>query len=257
MGLRSGNKKDNKQDEIRKQYFDIYKKILNFYLSNSKSLDGIVAKNEGEMHENNILLVLEGMQVFSDFKNNETVFPLMVDIKLKVKFNISEDKKTLHLEIEENNLENKQKKNYKLDLKIPENEVIKSDDNAVRCQILFWCKEFLDFKLKNSKIFDPKISISRKSGFNAISSSETSAIGEFATDMTKNWTETAGKKVRSVVEVSEDFKTCVFQDIYYEDEGHKNKIGIDKWEFDIKLKENKTELKEDTKDNKKKKSIKN
>jgi len=226
LGLRSGNKKDNKQDEIRKQYFDIYKKILNFYLSNNESLDGIIEKNEGDLHRDNLLFVLEGMQVFSDFKNNETVFPLIENIKFKVKFNISEDKKTLHFEIEEKNVENQNVKNYVLDLKIPENEVIKSDDNAVRCQILFWCG-----------------------------------------GMTKNWTDERvgggvvnnkqAKKVRTFVSVSEDFKTCVMQDTFYEDGECKNAIGSNEWEFDIKLKENKTELKEDTKDNKKKKSIKN
>ena len=262
LGLRSGNKKDNKQDEIRKQYFDIYKKILNFYLSNNESLDGIIEKNEGDLHRNNLLLVLEGMQVFSDFKNNETVFPLIEDIKLKVKFNISEDKKILHLEIEEKNVENQNVKNYVLDLKIPENEVIKSDDNAVRCQILFWCKDFFDFKLKNSKVI-----LSPESPRDEVNCLITNIRDIAVGGMTKNWTgERVGggvvnnkqaKKVRTFVSVSEDFKTCVMQDTFYEDGECKNAIGSNEWEFDIKLKENKTELKEDTKDNKKKKSIKN
>lgn len=240
FGLRS-----NKQEETRKQYFEIYKKILNSYLSNN-SLDGVIEKNEGNLFQGNILFVLGGMQIFGDFKNNEAVFSAGKEgeYELKVKFNISEDKKTLHLEIDEKTVANNKITKYKLDLKIPEiseNEDIKFDDNAVRCKIL--CNfgvDFFGFELKNENV-----AVEVSEGLK-LKDELWQLISSVAQGVEKNWAKVFGeptlsdgkkaKKIRSFVEISEDFKTCVMQDVFYEDEECKNAIVSNKWEFDIKLK---------------------
>ena len=53
--------------------------------------------------------------------------------------------------------------------------------------------------------------------------------------------------MRTFIEVSEDFKSCVMKDEFYDYEECKNTIGSNKWEFDIAVKENKKELKEEKK----------
>ena len=249
--------RSNKQEETRKQYFEIYKKILNSYLSNDNSLDGVIEKNEGDLSQDNILFVLEGMQIFGDFKNNEAVFTAGSnnEYELKVKFNISEDKKTLHLEIDEKKIANDQIEKHKLDSKIPEiseDKVIKFDDNAVRCKVLQ--QPGLDFELKDKKTFfilsnfEPKKELM-------------SCISSILCDARKNWVECGGcilpdgknaKKLRRFVEISEDFKTCVFQDVFYEDEACTNVIDSNKWKFDIAVKKNTKELGEKDKNEKKK-----
>ena len=188
LGLRSGDKKDNKQDEIRKQYFEIYKKILNAYLNDKEKFSGIIEKNESEFVEDKIVVLLAGILVSGDFKNNEVDFFLDGGKgEVKAKFSISEDKKILHLEFKVNKAEDKKGgDNHKLDLKIPEipkDKIIKFDDNAVRCEILndFMSDSEFDFKLKNSElVFD------LKNNFDAPQEVK-NMIDNIAKDVTRNW----------------------------------------------------------------------
>ena len=79
--------------------------------------------------------------------------------------------------------------------------------------------------------------------------------------MTKNWANECNvdrvvnskqaKKTRAFVSVSEDFKTCVCEDVFYEDGKCKNAIGSNRWEFDIiKSGKDKKKLKKENKNKK-------
>lgn len=273
LGLRSGDKKDDgkkhddKKDdeqtvEARKQYFEIYKKILNVYLISTEEeeknkLNEIIKKDENGTSVKDIFALLAMILVFGDFKNNNADVTLSNN-KFNVQFNISEDKKILQLCAKKEQVETKETQDRKIiDLKIPEipqDKAIKFDDNAVRCAILFDLGlKIFNFELKNKELIrdangDPRPQdwIKYICDTNGMTKDWVHEIKFDSTELLTNDKKAA--MYRGFVEVSEDFKTCVLKNIFYADKECKNEVGISKWEFDIAVKKNNKKLDQNSND---------